>query len=147
VALLDADFSLCLAPPATPHEWDARLLDAGRALVAGARDHADVAVNGATYRVRVAALRAPEPLRYALFVEQRGMRRPLLGAYDRYGLSAREVEVLALILDGASNREIATTLCIVAGTVQDHIRSLCSKSGAKHRGELLARVFGVEEPE
>ena len=56
--------------------------------------------------------------------------RPLLEAHDRFGLSAREVEVLALIVDGASNREIADALCIVPGTVQDHVHSICTKSGA-----------------
>jgi DNA-binding CsgD family transcriptional regulator len=84
-------------------------------------------------------------MRYAMFVELRGSRHPLLDAYDRFGLSAREIDVLSLIVDGASNREIAETLCIVPGTVQNHVRSICAKSGAKRRGDLLARVFGVHE--
>jgi DNA-binding CsgD family transcriptional regulator len=90
-------------------------------------------------------MRGPDPVRYAMVVERRGSRRPLLRAYDRFGLSPREIEVLALIVDGASNREIARALSIVAGTVQDHVRAICAKTGAKRRGDLLARVFGLNE--
>ena len=52
--------------------------------------------------------------------------------------------MLALIVDGASNREIADSLCIVESTVQDHVRNLFAKSGTRRRGELLAKVFGID---
>ncbi len=120
--------------------------DAAARIVGEGLDHVDVTAAGARYRVRIARLHGPDPMRYAMFVEQRGSRRPLLVAYDRFGLSAREVDVLSLIVDGASNREIAEALSIVPGTVQDHVRSICSKTGTKRRGDLLARVFGVHEP-
>ena len=118
---------------------------AARRIVGERLDHLDVGAGNATFRVRVARMRGPAPIRYAMVVERRGSRRPLLDAYDRFGLSSREVEVLALIVDGAANREIAAALSIVAGTVQDHVRSICAKTGAKRRGDLLARVFGVHE--
>ncbi len=122
-----------------------QLTGAARHIVGDALDHLDVTAGGESYRLRVAKLLGRGPFRYAMTVERRGSRRPLLGAYDRFGLSAREVDVLALIVGGASNREIAETLCIVLGTVQDHIHSLCAKTGASRRGDLLARVFGVGE--
>jgi DNA-binding CsgD family transcriptional regulator len=146
VVILDAGFGLHLAHP--ERQWLAAepFRDAARRIVTDKLDRLDVAFDGGAYVVRVAHLRGPDPMSYAMFVEHRGSRRPLLDAYDRFGLSAREVEVLALIVDGASNREIAEALCVVPGTVQDHVHSICTKSGAKRRGDLMARVFGVDQP-
>jgi DNA-binding CsgD family transcriptional regulator len=146
VVLLDAEFTICLAHPGPEPLGAEEFRRAARRIVGERLDHLDVTAGGARYRVRIARLRGPDPMRYAMFVERRGSRRPLLEAYDRFGLSAREIDVLSLIVDGASNREIAETLSIVPGTVQDHVRSICAKSGAKRRGDLLARVFGVHEP-
>jgi DNA-binding CsgD family transcriptional regulator len=145
VVILDAGFGVCLTPGGPTALAGEPFLGAARRIVTEELDSLSIAEDGASFIVRVARLRGPEPMRYAMFVEQRGSRRPLLDAYERFGLSAREVEVLALIVDGASNREIADTLCIVPGTVQDHVHSICTKSGAKRRGDLMARVFGVAE--
>ena len=145
VVLLDADFTACVAHLAGEPPPAEAFRAAARRVVGERLDHLDVTAGRAAYRVRVARMRGPDPIRYAMFVERRGSRRPLLDAYDRFGLSPREIEVLALIVDGASNREIAEALSIVAGTVQNHVRSIGAKSGAKRRGDLLARVFGVHE--
>ena len=146
VAVLDAQFRVRMAHPGREPLGTAEFQDAARRIVGEGLDHLDVTACGVRHRVRIVRLDGPDPMRYAMFVERRGLRRPLLDAYDRFGLSAREMDVLSLIVDGASNREIANTLCIVPGTVQDHVRSLCAKAGAKRRGDLLARVFGVHEP-
>jgi DNA-binding NarL/FixJ family response regulator len=53
-------------------------------------------------------------------------------------LSAREVEVLALVAAGNRNRDIGEQLCIAAETVKVHLRHICEKLGAKHRTEALA---------
>jgi DNA-binding CsgD family transcriptional regulator len=145
VAILDSSFALYLAHPERDWLAGTPFLDAARRIVTEQISHLDVTADGDEFVVRVAHLRGPEPMRYAMFVERRGARRPLLDAYDRFGLSPREVEVLSLIVDGASNRQIADALCIVPGTVQDHVHSICTKSGAKRRGDLLARVFGIDE--
>ena len=42
-------------------------------------------------------------------------------------LTAREQEVLKLILSGKSNREIAETLFISESTVKTHVRNIYSK--------------------
>lgn len=52
-------------------------------------------------------------------------------------LSDREIEVLELIADGLSNREIADKLFICRETVRWHIRSLYSKIGAKDRASAV----------
>jgi DNA-binding NarL/FixJ family response regulator len=49
------------------------------------------------------------------------------------GLTAREKEVLALIVSGASNREIALSLYISERTVKNHITSILSQLHLRDR--------------
>jgi DNA-binding NarL/FixJ family response regulator len=53
-------------------------------------------------------------------------------------LSAREVEVLALVAVGNRNRDIGEQLCIAEETVKVHLRHIFEKVGAKDRTEALA---------
>jgi two-component system nitrate/nitrite response regulator NarL len=53
-------------------------------------------------------------------------------------LSPREGQVLALVVDGCSNREIAAELGIARNTVKNHIRSILSKLGARNRAQAAA---------
>ena len=55
-------------------------------------------------------------------------------------LTARELEVLALIERGLSNKQIARQLCISLPTVKNHVHSILEKFGAGSRGEAAARV-------
>lgn len=48
-------------------------------------------------------------------------------------LSAREIEVLRLIVAGKSNSEIGTTLYITEGTVKTHVKTILKKLGANDR--------------
>lgn len=48
-------------------------------------------------------------------------------------LSAREVEVLRLIVAGKSNSEIGTTLYITEGTVKTHVKTILKKLGVSDR--------------
>jgi DNA-binding NarL/FixJ family response regulator len=59
-------------------------------------------------------------------------------------LSGREIEVLRLIAQGASNREIAGALVISEGTVKAHISNILSRLGLRDRTQaaLLARERG-----
>lgn len=59
---------------------------------------------------------------------------------DRVGqsqLSAREIEVLRLLVSGRRNREIAGTLEITEGTVKLHVSSILEKLGAEDRTEAV----------
>ncbi len=53
-------------------------------------------------------------------------------------LSARECEVLALVVNGYSNREIAEDLGIARNTVKNHLRSILAKLGVRNRAQAAA---------
>jgi ATP/maltotriose-dependent transcriptional regulator MalT len=54
------------------------------------------------------------------------------------GLTTREVEVLKLIAEGRTNREIAAQLVISLSTVERHIANIYNKIGARNRAEATA---------
>jgi two-component system, NarL family, nitrate/nitrite response regulator NarL len=59
-------------------------------------------------------------------------------------LTAREAEILRLIDEGLSNKDIATRLFIGVPTVKTHVHNILRKLGASRRGQAAARVrFGV----
>jgi LuxR family maltose regulon positive regulatory protein len=65
-----------------------------------------------------------------------------LGASERLAepLSERELEVLALIAAGESNREIAARLFISISTVKTHLNNLYRKLGAANRTQAVTRA-------
>ncbi len=65
-------------------------------------------------------------------------------AADRFGLSARERDVLRLLAEGRSSARIQEELCIAAGTVNYHTRNIYSKMGVHSRQELIDLVQAQE---
>ncbi|KRC47013.1 LuxR family transcriptional regulator [Leifsonia sp. Root227] len=63
----------------------------------------------------------------------------------RVSLSAREIEVLQLVADGASNAEIARRLFVTDATVKSHLVHVFSKLGVASRTAAVstARSLGV----
>jgi LuxR family maltose regulon positive regulatory protein len=55
-------------------------------------------------------------------------------------LSERELEVLGLVAQGLSNREIADRLIISVGTVKTHVHNICGKLGVRGRTRASARA-------
>ena len=55
-------------------------------------------------------------------------------------LSEREVEVLELIANGYSNKEIADTLYIALSTVKSHINNIYRKLDVSKRTQAVARA-------
>jgi DNA-binding CsgD family transcriptional regulator len=64
---------------------------------------------------------------------------------ERLGLTPREMEILHLIAEGLSNREIAGRLFVSENTVKTHSANLFSKLSAKRRTQAvqLAKEAGV----
>ena len=53
-------------------------------------------------------------------------------------MTAREYEVMTLLADGLSNKEISVRLYFSPRTVERHIANLTVKSGLRTRSELIA---------
>ena len=66
-------------------------------------------------------------------------------AIQRLGLTPRELEILALIAEGLSNREIAGRIFVSENTVKTHSANLFSKLNARRRTQAvqIAKEAGV----
>jgi DNA-binding CsgD family transcriptional regulator len=56
-------------------------------------------------------------------------------------LTVREQEILEVLLEGKSNREIAAELFISENTVKTHVRNIFAKYGVGSRAELISTVL------
>ena len=56
------------------------------------------------------------------------------------GVSDREADVVRLVAEGSTNKEIAARLRISPRTVEKHVESLLRKTGARSRTELVTRL-------
>lgn len=92
--------------------------------------------------MQLAWLAGPGRSYYGVFVELKASFDTLGDAPNRYALTRRETEVLALIIRGYRGTEIARMLCISLTTVNDHFKSLRRKTGARSRSEMLIKVLG-----
>lgn len=58
-------------------------------------------------------------------------------------MTAREREVLTLVLEGHDNQNIASELQLALGTVKTHVHNVFKKTGTTNRNELL-KAFWAE---
>ena len=132
---------------AAPH-WHRRLEEsmAECRRVVPARSAAGAEARGAAMNMR-------EAIRFAVEVEDPpGARhgreqRPPAWASARTrsaGLSAREWDVLSLLMTGISNRAIASRLSISSNTVNKHVASILEKLRARSRSQAITIVLGLE---
>jgi DNA-binding CsgD family transcriptional regulator/tetratricopeptide (TPR) repeat protein len=68
----------------------------------------------------------------------RGPRRTTVA--NSAGLTPRQVDVLALLVDGLSNAEIATRLTLSTKTVDHHVQAVLRKLGVASRGQAAAEA-------
>ncbi len=75
--------------------------------------------------------------------------RPSRRAAPSAGLTAREVEVLRLVAQGRSNREIAAELFIAEKTARNHVERVYAKLGVNNRTQAtlaaIDRGLGARE--
>jgi len=86
-------------------------------------------------------LGAPRSGEVAVFIQR---AHPTLVApilLKAYGLTPREQEVTQLLLRGATTIQAAQRLAVSPHTINDHIKSIFEKTGARTRGELSATLF------
>ena len=62
---------------------------------------------------------------------------------DEDSLSPREMEVLALVANGAGNSELSDTLCITLNTVKSHMKNIMRKLRTRDRNQtaLVGRIM------
>jgi DNA-binding NarL/FixJ family response regulator len=110
---------------------DATRAEIGRAVLAAAAGQAvlDPAVQ---QRLLSAAVRAPAPL----------------PEHDPDELTPRESDVLRLIAEGKSNREIARALYVSEATVKTHVNRIFAKTGSRDRTQAIryAYTHGYADP-
>ena len=94
--------------------------------------------------VRIVPLGAQLDGCVALFADVLNRREAIREAASRFGLTRREMQVLQLLVQAATNADIATALIISESTVGDHVKSVMRKIGVTRRMELPGKVFHFE---
>ena len=79
--------------------------------------------------------------RVAVIIEPANPDRILPLLMSAYGLTEREKQVVGLVLQGLSTRQIASRLFVSTNTVQQHLTKIFEKVGVRSRGDLVARLF------
>ena len=64
------------------------------------------------------------------------IQSPQSDGFDSSAYSSRELEIIGLIADGLSNKEIAGRLFLSEGTVKNYISNILVKSGMEHRTQI-----------
>jgi DNA-binding NarL/FixJ family response regulator len=89
----------------------------------------------------------PPPMTGTLFsqIARAAVRRGKAAALEGVRMTQREREVVELIGDGLSNKEIATRLNIAADTVKSHVRNVMEKLALHTRLQIAAYAHRQDE--
>jgi DNA-binding CsgD family transcriptional regulator/tetratricopeptide (TPR) repeat protein len=119
--------------------YEAALALAGGDEPALRESHGQLRAMGATPAAAIVARRLRER---GVRAVPRGPRRATRD--NPAGLTARELEVLALLVEGLANAEIAQRLVVSRKTVDHHVSAVLRKLGARTRGEASATARRLE---
>ena len=61
--------------------------------------------------------------------------------YEDYDISRRELEIIRLIADGLSNKEIASQLFLSEGTVRNYLSSILDKLQLRDRTQVAVFYY------
>ncbi|MGM0579018.1 MAG: helix-turn-helix transcriptional regulator [Myxococcota bacterium] len=157
---LDAALEL-FATPAWVVRWDGRNVRVLHANPAGIgalearrqrvveRLRRTCASPGPAQPLRLLRLGGPGHGDLRLLVERVPIEPPeprLAAASARWGLTARERQVLAMLAAGTSNRTIGDALKIASRTVEAHVTAVLRKADVGSRSELVARFWSEPLP-
>lgn len=85
-----------------------------------------------------------QPAVTATLVHRLAERPPAVeGAVPPTALTPRELDVLRMMANGHSNREIAELLFLAEGTVKNHISSILAKLGVRDRTRATLRAISL----
>lgn len=113
-----------------------------RALELAFSGYAEPAIEGLRVLDELGAAAAPLARRW---LREQGVRPPpprrtSRGRSHPFGLTDREIEVLDLVTQGATNAEIAARLVLSVRTIDHHVSSILGKLGARTRREAIAAM-------
>jgi DNA-binding NarL/FixJ family response regulator len=102
--------------------------------------------DGAWLSIRAARIDSSEPvverdIAVSIEAASPAHRRDLFARSN--ALSPRESEVVEQLSQGADTRTVALQLFMSEHTVQDHLKSIFTKTGVRNRRTLLARLAGL----
>jgi DNA-binding NarL/FixJ family response regulator len=129
---------VALLPPAHDHEvpYLRAMGVGGLALRAVEPDELGLAID--------AALKGGQYVAPALHAALAGaVKLPPLDAATDELLTSREREVLVLLAEGRTNRDIASTLSVTLATVKSHLVHIYAKLEATNRNEALGRAVAL----
>ncbi len=75
------------------------------------------------------------------FIRSRVSSRQSGSRYFEALLSPRELEIVQLIAEGLSNKEIGEKLYLTNGTVRNHISTILEKTGLEHRTQIAVKYL------
>ena len=128
---------------ANQHGWNAFDRDAKTTLKEIAES---IERSAGQYEIRPVAAQGVSRYRLAIRFarEESGLAARIAMARRRWRLTAREAEVLALLLKGETPKTMASILGFTPRTAQFHINSLLAKAKATSRVELVAALWTGE---
>ena len=114
-----------------------RRADAASAL----REAYQVADSVGMHAVAAAVVAAGNSL--GISVDQAAVRRSPAHVSRPFNLTAKELEVLHLLMQGKTNRRIASALRMTEKTASVHVSHILAKLSVSSRGEAVARAYEV----
>lgn len=104
-------------------------------------------IGGRYWHFRIEFRATPLPL-VGVFIRDETVsdRFDLNALRKEYRLTRRELDLMAHLLDGLSNLEIAENLCISEQTVKDHLANIYRKVGVKDRYSILRHLVATARP-